>query len=131
MTHTDAYTDLHTAAEVDALMKPDGGPVVIDFWAPWCGPCKAMSPHFAAVARKYADTPVRFYKVNTEEHPELGKAFQVSSIPTVLFILDGKFVGEQVGAAHAGVLDSKASSLLSKAKGEGVLARWFGIGRKP
>jgi thioredoxin 1 len=124
------YRDLTQPHEVDALMKDDGGPIVIDFWAPWCAPCRAMAPAFEAVARKYEDQEVRFFKVNTQDHPALGKAFQITSLPTVLFINNGQFMDHQIGAAPAPLLDKKTSTLLSKARGEGVLTRWFGIGRK-
>lgn len=124
------YKDLTEPREMDALMQKDSGPIVIDFWAPWCAPCRAMAPAFEAVARKYEGQDVRFFKVNTEAYPKLGAAFQVTALPTVLFIHNGEFLDHQIGAAGAPLLDKKTSNLLSKARGEGLLTRWFGIGRK-
>jgi thioredoxin len=130
MTQEKSYHELTTPAEVDALMKKGAGPIVIDFWAPWCAPCRAMAPAFEAVANKYSADEVRFFKVNTEAYPALGAAFQVTALPTILFILDGEFTDQQIGAAGAPLLDSKTARLLSRARGEGLLTRWFGIGKK-
>ncbi|SDC26930.1 thioredoxin TrxC [Acinetobacter boissieri] len=59
-------------------------PVVIDLWADWCGPCKAMAPHFEHVASQY--TNVIFAKINTEENPKLSQAFNIRSIPTLVIM---------------------------------------------
>ncbi|MCA9556111.1 MAG: redoxin domain-containing protein, partial [Myxococcales bacterium] len=62
--------DLNSIPSVEAIMAKGSGPAVIDFWAPWCAPCRAMAPQFEAVAQHYEGQPVRFYKINTEAHPE-------------------------------------------------------------
>jgi thioredoxin 1 len=124
------YTDLHSAPAVEALMAPGGGAAVIDFWAPWCAPCKALAPHFERVAEAYAEQPVKFYKINTEAQPALAQAFHVASIPTMLFVLDGEILDVSVGALDASRLAAKVDWLLSKARGEGLLSRWFGWGKK-
>ena len=71
-------------------------PVLLDFWAPWCGPCRMIAPSVAAIAEKY-NGKVKVGKVNVDEEPELANAFGVESIPTLVYIREGKIVGTKVG----------------------------------
>lgn len=72
-------------------------PVVVDFWAPWCGPCKMVAPTLDKLAKEYSGT-ILIAKVNTDENQEWAGKFQVQGIPTMLFVADGKVVHRQVGA---------------------------------
>jgi len=72
-------------------------PVVVDFWAPWCGPCKMVAPTLDKLAKEYSGK-VLIAKVNTDEEQEWAGKFQVQGIPTMLFVADGKIVHRQVGA---------------------------------
>ncbi len=71
-------------------------PVLIDFWATWCGPCKMLSPVIAEIAQEY-EGKIKVGKVNVDEERELAVSFKVSSIPLVVLIKDGKIAGEAVG----------------------------------
>lgn len=72
-------------------------PVVVDFWAPWCGPCRAVAPILDKFAQEYAGKVV-IAKVNTDENPQWAGQFDVRGIPTMLFVANGKLVHRQVGA---------------------------------
>jgi thioredoxin 2 len=72
-------------------------PLVVDFWAPWCGPCQMMAPAYEQAA-KMLEPQVRLAKVNTEEHQALGARFGIQSIPTMIVLRGGREVARQSGA---------------------------------
>jgi len=71
-------------------------PVVVDFWAPWCGPCKMMSPIIDDLNKKYSHK-VRFIKVNIDKNPGISQALRISSIPTIMLFDNGKVMEKLVG----------------------------------
>lgn len=84
-------TDQNFKTEVLESSKP----VLIDFWASWCGPCRMLSPIIDSIAEERAD--IKVCKVNVDEQPELAQRFGVMSIPTVVAMRDGKIVAQSVG----------------------------------
>lgn len=89
-----AVKELKTAAFNDAVSEKDKL-IVIDFWASWCGPCRMLSPIMDKLSEELTD--VQFYKVNTDEEPQLAGHFQINSIPTVMMVKDQKLVNQFVG----------------------------------
>jgi thioredoxin 1 len=86
-------------------------PVVVDFWAPWCGPCKMVAPILDKVAKEYAGKLV-IAKVNTDENPEWAMKFGVQGIPTMLLVANGKVAHTQVGAVPEGMLREMVDQFL-------------------
>lgn len=78
-------------------------PVVVDFWAPWCGPCKMVAPVLDKLAEEYAGKVV-IAKVNTDEHNQYAQQFGVQGIPTMIFFNQGKMIHRQVGALPEPIL---------------------------
>lgn len=72
-------------------------PAIVDFWAPWCGPCKMVAPTLEKLAKEYANK-ILIAKVNTDENPEWATKYGIQGIPTMLFIVEGKIIHRQVGA---------------------------------
>jgi thioredoxin 1 len=98
-----------TAQNFEQTVK-SGAIVLLDWWAPWCGPCRAFGPIFERVAA--ANPDIVFGKVNTEEQPELAGAFNISSIPTLMVIKDSALIFSQPG-----MLPEKAlTSLIEQAR---------------
>jgi len=94
-----------TASNFDEVIVNSDIPVIVDYWAPWCGPCKMMGPNFEKSAKNF---PVKtlFAKVNTENEQQLGARFGIRSIPTLMIFKDGKEVHRASGALSEEQLNS-------------------------
>jgi thioredoxin 1 len=95
MTHPLAVTDATFASEV--LNSPI--PVVVDFWAPWCGPCRMIAPILDELASELAHK-VKIVKINVDENPEVPSQFGISSIPTLLLFKGGNIVATKIGSVQ-------------------------------
>jgi len=87
-------------------------PVIVDFWAPWCGPCKMVAPILEKIAKDF-DGKLLIAKVNTDENQEYAGRYGVQGIPTMLFIAGGKILHRQVGAVPENVLRDTIDQFLS------------------
>jgi thioredoxin 2 len=106
--------DVPTVAAFDALIAASALPVVVDFWAPWCGPCRMVAPELARVAAANAGRLI-VVKVNTDVLEQLGARYAIQSIPTMSVFERGKQVGRTSGARPAADIEQFIQSSLGKA----------------
>ncbi len=92
-------------ADFTEIAEKAAVPVLVDFWAPWCGPCRMVSPALAELATERRGQ-IKLVKVNVDESPRLQQRFEVQAIPTLMVIRDGKAVARQAGAAPVAALRS-------------------------
>jgi len=101
-----------TDATFEAEVLNSQLPVLVDFWADWCGPCKQIAPILEKLAKEFAGK-IRIAKVDVDHNPQLQNAFQVMSIPTLMFVKSGKIVGQQAGALPEHILRDAINQLIN------------------
>lgn len=109
-------TPVHvTDAEFEKLVLKSELPVIVDFWAPWCSPCRMVAPMLDKIAKEQ-DGKLVIAKVNTDEDAEWAQKYGVQGIPTMLFLANGKLVHKQVGAMPEGTLRMVIEEFLAAVK---------------
>jgi thioredoxin 1 len=103
------YIEL-TSSDFESTLSE--GVSLVDFWAPWCGPCRMIAPVIEELANDY-DGKAKICKVNTDEEQDIAVKFGIRSIPTIMFFKDGKMVDQVVGAQSKAALAQKIDALLA------------------
>ncbi len=101
-----------TSADFEKEVMQAEGPVLVDFWAPWCGPCRMMAPVIDAIAAKFAGR-LKVAKVNVDEAGDLAAQFEIRSIPTLIMFKNGQAVDRLIGAVPESELTERLERLLA------------------
>lgn len=108
------FTDENFSEQVE---KAENQIVLVDFWAPWCGPCKILNPIIEEISQQYEkNDKVKIGNVNVDESNDMAEKYEVRSIPTVKIFLNGAVVDESIGAVPKEILIEKIESALTKTK---------------
>jgi thioredoxin 1 len=100
-----------TTAQFESEVLKSDVPVLVDFWATWCGPCRLIAPHIDAVAEEFSGR-AKVLKVDIDNEGDLANQYNISAIPTLLFFKNGQMVEQIVGPANKGVLAAKLEQLI-------------------
>ena len=100
-----------TNADFEQTVLQSKVPVLVDFWAPWCGPCRAIAPHIDTLATEY-EGRAKVLMCNVDEEMEISSRYGIMAIPTLLYFKDGKVVDQQTGAASKDAIAAKLDGLL-------------------
>lgn len=119
-----AYEDINDFDRFVTVVFEEKRTVVVDFWAGWCGPCKAFAPIFAAAAAAHPE--LTFLKVDTERNRDIMKAAGVRSLPTIGLYHDGQLFDVIVGVQTPARFEKQLKRLKAKAEGKGLLSRLLG-----
>ncbi len=100
-----------TTVTFEAEVVKSAIPVVVDFWAEWCGPCRMIAPILKELAKDYKDK-LKVVKINVDQEPDLASRYTIQSIPTLLFFKGGQLVKQQIGAVPRPVLEKIVKELV-------------------
>ncbi len=100
-----------TDSNFEELVMQSDKPVMLDFWAEWCGPCRLIGPIVEDLAKEYEGKAV-IGKVNVDENPSIAMKFSIRNIPTVLYVKNGEIADKQVGAVSRDVLEGKLKAIM-------------------
>jgi thioredoxin 1 len=107
------YITLTDANFQDEVLNEPELPILVDFWATWCGPCRVIAPAIEELARDF-EGRAKIAKLDVDDNPQVAMQFGIRSIPTLLFFKDGRVVDQLIGAASKKVLADKLSALVEE-----------------
>lgn len=102
-----------SAANFESEVLKSNLPVLVDFWAPWCGPCRMIAPVVEAISNEFAGK-IKVVKLNTDDSPQIAAQYQIMGIPTLMFFKSGKVVDRITGYVDQKTLSNKVKEFLSR-----------------